>query len=46
MTQLQEIYLTACENLIESNLIRVPIALDSASVQIESPVIPDVCKSA
>ena len=28
-------------NITESNFVRVPIALDSASVQIESPVVPD-----
>ena len=32
-------------NIIESNFVRVPIALDSASVQIESPVVPDVYES-
>ena len=46
-----EISLTACknqdiENITESNFVRVPIALDSASVQIESPVVPDdVCEN-
>ena len=45
-----EISLTACknqdiENIMESNFIRDPIALDSASVQIESSVVPDVCES-
>ena len=41
-----KISLTACknqdiENIIESNFVRVPIALDSASARIESAVVPE-----
>ena len=45
-----EISLTACKNqdiesIIESDFVRVSIALDSASVRIKSPIVPDISES-